>query len=413
MQALLLNGSPRGAASNTLRLSRAFLQGTGWPFETFSLTENRIEPCRGCMACWRSGAPCTIADDFSAFVGQFRRADVLIASFPLYYFGLPAQLKALLDRTISLMEPYHGQTPEGGHCSFQTLRDPALRRKKLVVISSCGYTEAAPMYEALLAQLDRLCSGRNYTPLFFPQGELLPVEKLDGPRARRLQAFEAAGREYAETGTLSEQTLAGVQRPQNDNLVKLAKITNTAASFLIFLAGLMLIFLPSTEVTSLQRTVLAVLFLLTGAAKMIGYYSNDLYRLAFQFDFAIGILCALLAGLLAFLPQRVLPTLPVLLSVYVILDALLKLQIAMDARRFGMESWIAILCSSLLLGLGGLFALSALYSSFLTPSVAIGIALGLDGLQNAWITMHTVRVRARKKNLSEKFGLENHEEDPD
>ena len=29
---------------------------------------------------------------------------------------------------------------------------------------------------------------------------------------------------------------------QNDNLVKLAKITNTAASFLIFLAGLMLIF---------------------------------------------------------------------------------------------------------------------------------------------------------------------------
>ena len=176
---------------------------------------------------------------------------------------------------------------------------------------------------------------------------------------------------------------------------------------------LMLIFLPSTEVTSLQRTVLAVLFLLTGAAKMIGYYSNDLYRLAFQFDFAIGILCALLAGLLAFLPQRVLPTLPVLLSVYVILDALLKLQIAMDARRFGMESWIAILCSSLLLGFGGLFALSALYSSFLTPSVAIGIALGLDGLQNAWITMHTVRVRARKKNLSEKFGLENHEEDPD
>ena len=45
---------------------------------------------------------------------------------------------------------------------------------------------------------------------------------------------------------------------QNDNLVKLAKITNTAASFLIFLAGLMLIFLPSTEVTSLQRTVLAL-----------------------------------------------------------------------------------------------------------------------------------------------------------
>ena len=50
---------------------------------------------------------------------------------------------------------------------------------------------------------------------------------------------------------------------------------------------------------------------------------------------------------------------------------------------------------------------------FILFIAAIGIALGLDGLQNAWITMHTVRVRARKKNLSEKFGLENHEEDPD
>lgn len=57
MQALLLNGSPRGAASNTLRLSRAFLQGTGWLFETFSLTENRIEPCRGCMPAGAAAPP--------------------------------------------------------------------------------------------------------------------------------------------------------------------------------------------------------------------------------------------------------------------------------------------------------------------------------------------------------------------
>lgn len=96
---------------------------------------------------------------------------MLIASFPLYYFGLPAQLKALLDRTISLMEPYHGQTPEGGHCSFQTLRDPALRRKKLVVISSCGYTEARrPCMKRCWPSLTGCAAARNYTPLFFPQG---------------------------------------------------------------------------------------------------------------------------------------------------------------------------------------------------------------------------------------------------
>lgn len=54
-----------------------------------------------------------------------------------------------------------------------------------------------------------------YAPVF-PAGRAAPGGKAERPRARRLQAFEAAGREYAETGTLSEQTLTGVQRPMVD-----------------------------------------------------------------------------------------------------------------------------------------------------------------------------------------------------
>ena len=41
---------------------------------------------------------------------------------------------------------------------------------------------------------------------------------------------------------------------------------------------------------------------------------------------------------------------------------------------------------------------------------AVGIALTVDGLENAWITAYTVRVRARKKHLSEHFGLEDKDE---
>ena len=198
---------------------------------------------------------------------------------------------------------------------------------------------------------------------------------------------------------------------QNDNLVKLAKITNTAASFLIFLAGLMLIFLPSTEVTSLQRTVLAVLFLLTGAAKMIGYYSNDLYRLAFQFDFAIGIFCWIFALLIFLTPEHFFSTMPTLLSVYVVLDALLKLQISMDARRFGMSGWVGMLCSSLFLFAVSALTIGSIYWDWLPKTRAVGIALALDGLQNGWITAYTVRVRARKKHLTEHFGLDEEQDE--
>lgn len=198
-------------------------------------------------------------------------------------------------------------------------------------------------------------------------------------------------------------------------VVKSAKIANVISAILMVLGGFLLLFLPDMEKLSAQRILLGILFFLAGVTKMLGYYSNDLYRLAFQFDFAIGILCILLAALIAFLPERVFPSMPAIIGIYVILDSLLKLQIAFDAKRFGMQSWIAIVCSSLLLGGVGLFALGALYTELLPPSSAVGLALAMDGLQNAWITMHTVRVRARKKHLSKQFGLEEeeHEQDSD
>ena len=42
---------------------------------------------------------------------------------------------------------------------------------------------------------------------------------------------------------------------------------------------------------------------------------------------------------------------------------------------------------------------------------AVGIALALDGLQNGWITAYTVRVRARKKHLTEHFGLDEEQDE--
>lgn len=194
-------------------------------------------------------------------------------------------------------------------------------------------------------------------------------------------------------------------------VVKSAKITNVISAILMVLSGLLLMFLPDMEKLTAQRILLGILFLLTGIAKVLGYFSNDLYRLAFQFDFAIGTFCVFLATMVAFTPEHIFSSMPVIIGIYVTLDALLKLQMTFDAKQFGMRSWVAILCSSLLLLCVGIFSLTALYSGLLESSSALGLALSLDGVQNAWITTHTVRIRARKKNLSEKFGLEEESHD--
>ena len=193
---------------------------------------------------------------------------------------------------------------------------------------------------------------------------------------------------------------------QHNGVVKSAKIINVISAALMSLAGLLLLVIPNLETMVAQRIVLGSLFGLTGAAKIFGYFSNDLYRLAFQFDLAIGIFCILLTLLTELMPEYAFGTLPIIFAVYVSLDGLLKVQTSIDARRFGMKSWIVMLITAVLLFGAGGFALGAVLAQRLRPNAIVGIALMADGLENIWITASTVRIRARKKNLSGQFGLE-------
>ena len=149
MNVLLLNASPRGEASNTLLLAKAFVRGLGGSCETVTLAEKTVAPCTGCMVCWKRGdGRCVFCDDMPALLDKIMQADVIVESFPLYYFGMPAILKAFTDRTFCLMQPYHGQTDTG--CAFQRPRDARLYEKKLVLISTCGYASAQGPFDALL-----------------------------------------------------------------------------------------------------------------------------------------------------------------------------------------------------------------------------------------------------------------------
>ena len=215
MKALLINASPRGAASNTLLLAQAFLRGLACEAETVTLADCSITPCTGCMTCWKRGdGSCVFSDSMTELLEKVMAADVILESFPLYYFGMPTLLKAFTDRTFCLMQPYRGQTDTG--CAFQVPRDPRLREKKLVLISTCGYAAAEEMYDALLKQYDLLCHGRNYTPIFCPEGELMQVEQLALPRRRLLARLEEAGRQYARQLCLPEQTLRELRKPLVD-----------------------------------------------------------------------------------------------------------------------------------------------------------------------------------------------------
>ena len=169
-------------------------------------------------------------------------------------------------------------------------------------------------------------------------------------------------------------------------VVRSAKIINIVAAALMCVAGVLLMALGSMESVLAQRIMLGILFGLTGFARIFGYYSNDLYRLAFQFDLAFGVFCELLTLLLVLAPEQNYAVLHMLLVMYVLFDGLLKLQMSFDARKFGMKSWGLMLATALVVCVAAAFAAAAIQSEILAP-------------------VFTVRIRAKKKNFSQRFGL--------
>ena len=81
MKILVLNGSPKGDASDTMHITRAFLQGMAdaAPQEVriLHVIRQHIEYCTGCFACMRNGGTCRHHDDMKeileTILAQFRR----------------------------------------------------------------------------------------------------------------------------------------------------------------------------------------------------------------------------------------------------------------------------------------------------------------------------------------------------
>lgn len=182
---------------------------------------------------------------------------------------------------------------------------------------------------------------------------------------------------------------------KHDDIVKQAKIINIATAAALFTVG-MLLLLPLMELNT-EKTVIGGLCAAVGAAKIYGYFANDLYRLAFQYDMAIGLYALIFSILFLVSPERFNDIFSTAIGSYVLLEAVFKLQIAFDARRFGMRYWRLILITALTLCVIGVLTVISYYMDELSEALFRAIALMAVGAENAWITMYTVRVRTHKK----------------
>lgn len=236
MKILILNGSPKKNSSSTLRPVLSFVEGMKRAYpeaevETVYISDLDVKPCRGCLTCWgKTDGECVIkGDDADAVRKKTEEADVVIESYPLYFFGMPGPVKVLTDRMLGMMNTYKGQKPPADGVSYHGIRKPG--KRKFLLFTSCAYTDAEKVYESLLTQYDCICGKGGYTAFCMPQLKTLIDLGESARLTRYLSRFASAGEKFALQGCLSKEDIDSACRPPFTEEVYRQLLNNFWSSF--------------------------------------------------------------------------------------------------------------------------------------------------------------------------------------
>lgn len=207
MNILVLNGSPKGEKSNTLQITKAFLKGIQnteqVSIEIIDISRANIGHCKGCFGCWTATpGKCVIKDDMSVLYDKYISADLVIWSFPLYFFSMPSKAKVFMDRLLPMLLPFIEQREDGGNIHpyrYDT------KTADIILISTCGFSSPDNNYDALIKQFE-IIYGNDFARIICPEGELFARQELISRTNEYLSFAEKAGSEYAVSKSFMPQT---------------------------------------------------------------------------------------------------------------------------------------------------------------------------------------------------------------
>ena len=173
--------------------------------------------------------------------------------------------------------------------------------------------------------------------------------------------------------------------------MKTAKIGYIVMSVLFCVLGVVLLFTQGVSALWIGR-LLGIGLILFGAIKLVGYFSRDLFRLAFQYDLAFGLLLMVLGIVTLSHPGDALSFLCVMFGIPVLADGLFKIQIAMDSRQFGIRNWWLVLVLAALTCVVGVVLVFRPMTGVRALTALMGLSLLCDGVLNLSVALCTVKI---------------------
>lgn len=164
----VITGSPR-KNGNSAAMAEAFVKAAeakGYNVTRFDAAMMDVKGCRACDACNKTGKACAFDDDFNKIAPAVKEADAVVFAMPLYWYTMPAQIKAVVDKFYSF---FRG----GGDISG----------KKCALIACCEERDESAFdglrfaYERSVALLEWENVGEVLVPGVNAAGD---IEKTDG-----------------------------------------------------------------------------------------------------------------------------------------------------------------------------------------------------------------------------------------
>lgn len=212
MRVLVLNGSPKRDDSDTMHITRAFLDGMREAAEQDArivhVIDKHIEYCTGCFACMRNGGTCIHDDDMRMILDEMLASDLVLFNFPLYGYGMPAPLKALTDRTL----PLSSMDMERMGDRYVHVAQADRSHVRFLMICGCGFPNSTQNFEPAVMQFKQMFP-HDHTIITVPESPMFNAPEALEVTKPRLELVRRAGRQYADEGGIDAGLLAEIGSP--------------------------------------------------------------------------------------------------------------------------------------------------------------------------------------------------------
>jgi multimeric flavodoxin WrbA len=215
MKILSINSSPRtGGESKTELMLNHLVEGmraASADVEIVNLREKNIKNCIGCFTCWtKTPGKCIHKDDMTnELFPKWLNSDLVVYATPLYHYTVNAEMKAFIERTLPILEPFFEQRDNRTvHPLRQTPPDA-------VVLSVAGFLEMS-VFDQLSSYVNFLFGRHMRLKAEIYRSAAEKLSRMEDKKQEVLDATIQAGRELVTFGNVSTETLNQIQQPISD-----------------------------------------------------------------------------------------------------------------------------------------------------------------------------------------------------